>query len=149
MKITKKKQKPIEYDCHFKYRCPQAKCGYDHWISLNQAKTKNYKIVCDCGFVFQPKRIKTIKAIFFETETGSFDKKTTKSVTAEKQIQEPLTRSDPPEIPITILNKSTDILLSYGFLKEEAELLLKSAYTKSQISDCGKLIKFTLENMKG
>ena len=64
-KITKN-QKPISLDVHLKYRCPNNNCGYEHWLSLLETQTKNFKIVCDCGTVFKPKKIKTLKIIYDE-----------------------------------------------------------------------------------
>ena len=67
MKTKKKTERPIEIDAHLKYKCPNDSCGYFHWLSLQEAQTKNFKIVCDCGNVFKPKRIKTLEIIFEQT----------------------------------------------------------------------------------
>lgn len=154
MKIKKKIKKilkPIEYDCHFKYKCPDPNCGYDYWISFKQANTKNYKIVCDCGLVFKPKRIKSIKPIYFETQKIVVLEKPKKEepVVEEKTI-EPEKQPEPivKDIDKTILDKCVKILVGYGFTVSESQLLLTNSYRKCQESDCGKLIKYTLENME-
>ena len=60
-----KNQKPIEIDAYLKYKCPNIECDYDHWISLKESQTKNYKVVCDvCNTVFKPKRISHLKTIY-------------------------------------------------------------------------------------
>lgn len=65
MKTKKiKNQKPISLDVHLKYRCPNHNCGYEHWLSLLETQTQNFKIVCECGSVFKPKRINKIKVIY-------------------------------------------------------------------------------------
>lgn len=150
MKIKKKIKKiqtPIEYDCHFKYKCPDPNCGYDYWISLKQACTKNFKIVCDCGIVFKPKRIKKIKPIYFQDSLAS-DKTTKKSdidVSSEEPIE--VVKPEIKEIDQNLLSKAVKILIGYGFTSDEAKELLIKSYRKFPEPDCVKLIKYTLENM--
>ena len=125
-------QKQIDTDAHFKYRCPN--CAYDFWISISEAKTKNFKIVCDCGTVFSPKRIKKIKVIFWEDETK--EKKDKAPV-----IEEPKTT----EISQQLLDKCTKTLITYGFTKEESDDLLRQAYSKNPIENSLDLIKQALK----
>lgn len=126
--IKKKIQKPIDVDAHFKYRC--SSCNLDHWISFNQAKTKNYKIVCDCGNVFKPKRIKTIKIVYDE----------------EVKINQQ-TRTDSIVIDSEILSKCVKVLIGYGFTNQEAENMVKQTFVKNPTNDCMQLIKNTLESI--
>lgn len=126
IKKTKKYQKPIDTDIHFKYRCPNDDCGYDHWLSISEAQTKNFKIVCDsCNYIFYPKRIKKIKILY---------KNITINSTKENK-----------QIPNSLLQKATQVLIQYGFTKEESEKLLIISYNKNITDDCSTLVKNTLK----
>ncbi|MEX0595526.1 MAG: hypothetical protein WD512_03420 [Candidatus Paceibacterota bacterium] len=122
-----KNQKPIGLDLHFKYLCVNKDCGYHHWLSLKETQVKNFKIVCDCGTIFRPKRIKNIKINY---------------LSKIKKIS--LTSNEDNNIPHDLLDKSIKILLGYGFEKSESEKLLKDSYSIRPELDCGKLVKNTL-----
>lgn len=130
MKKTIINQKQIDTDAHFKYRCPS--CPYDFWISINEAKTKNFKIVCDCGTIFSPQRIKKIKVIYWED-----NKKIEESTIVEKPKIS--------EIPVELLEKCTKTLITYGFTKDESHDILKQAYIQNPITDSLGLIKQALK----
>ena len=121
MKI-KKNQKPTKIDAHFKYKCPNPDCFYDHWISLNETQTKHYKIVCDCGQVFQPKRIKKLKILYVELETQ--------------------------DINTTIIENCATVMMDYGFTKEESVELLTINHKKYPKLEAAELIKVTLKNLE-
>lgn len=124
---NKKHQKPIDIDVHFKYRCKN--CNVDHWISLNQAKTKNYKIVCDCGKVFRPKRISQVCIKYAkQTENSQTKQKANVAITIQSDI----------------LEKCVGVLIGYGFTKQEADSLVKQSYIQNQTNDCGQIIKHIL-----
>lgn len=125
--MIKKNLRPTDIDAHIKYQCP--KCGIQHWISLKEAKTKNFKVVCDCDTVFKPKQIERLKIIY------SHNKKPKK-----EDSQEIL-------VPGEILNKCSSILITYGFTKQEADNMIKKAYIQNQTNDCVQLIKYTLETL--
>lgn len=118
---TKTNQKPIEYDMHLKYRCPNESCEQIHWITLLEAKTINFKIVCYCGYVFKPKTISNIK-IKYKT-------KPIKLTNTEQQIHQ------------DILDKVSSILIGYGFTKSESEDLIKKSYSKNPTEDSAILVK--------
>lgn len=124
-----KKPKPIECDVHLKYLCP--KCGYDHWLSLKEASTKNYKIVCDCGKVFGVKRTKNIKLIYENSHKQKYEK-----------------RVDSPSIDQSLLNKASSALIAYGFTKEEAINSITEAFQKHPTTDYLELVKQTLASMR-
>lgn len=134
-------QKPIDIDAHFKYRCP--KCSSEHWLSLNEAKTNRFKIVCHCGKVFGPKRIKKLKILYLDivgSETTSNKEK------QKKQTQESTTiKKQQKEINSDLLDKCTKLLVLYGFTKSEAQDILKKAYDQEPIEDSGLLIKCALK----
>ena len=123
-----KSQKPIEYDAHLKYRCPNDQCYQIHWLSLLEAKTKNFKVVCDCGCVFKPKQINSIK-IYYEKKhkvsTQPESAKTTNSNTIDNNL----------------LEKTVAILVNYGFTSKESEAIVKQAYIKNPTDDCAFLVK--------
>jgi hypothetical protein len=129
-----KNQKPIDYDIHLKYRCPNNKCNYEHWLSIRETKTKNFKVVCHCETVFSPKQIKNIDIVYLDIE----EIKT-------KTIKEP----EKDTIPNDLLEKSTKTLINYGFTKEESEKLLVSSYIKNITDDCSTLIKKALKSIGG
>lgn len=71
MKKTKiKNLKPIEIDLHLKYQCPQ--CNTYHWLSQSEAKTENFKIVCDCSSVLMPKKISRIKIKYHNNQKNRY-----------------------------------------------------------------------------
>lgn len=129
-----KNQKPISLDVHLKYRCPNNHCGYEHWLSLLETQTINFKVVCDCGTVFKPKKIKTLKIIY--------DKKIQSDrSTTTKEMQEIKDSNQPNE---DLLNKAIPCLVDLGFTKQEAIDALTSAYIKQPTKDISIWIKNTL-----
>jgi hypothetical protein len=134
----KKIQKPIDVDVHFKYRCPEPKCGYEHWLSLKESQTKNFKIVCDCGYVYKPKRISKIKIVYEDIQqTPKIEKPTESNKVIEK-----------PKIPVDFKNSCVKLLVSYGFTKDESISLCEKAFEKNPVTSSGLLIKYVLQNLE-
>lgn len=133
MTKNKKRVKPLDSDIHFKYRCTNKKCNICHWLSLNECKTKNFKIVCDCGEIFYPKRIQDINIVFA-------------SKPKSKQ-QNNIQSETKPTIPQDILQSCVKFLIGYGFTEPESENILIKAYSKQQTNNCSELIKFVLANI--
>ena len=133
-KMKKKNLKPIDIDIHFKYRCTNPKCGYDHWLSLKESQTPNFKIVCECEKVYQPKPINKIKILYRPTKT--------KTVTTSEDI-----KSSDVIIPTTIQNGCTQLLIGYGFTKDEATSLIKKAFAKHPVTNGSLLVKYILQNL--
>lgn len=132
MKTKKiKNQKPISLDVHLRYRCPNSDCGYEHWLSLLETQTKNFKVVCECGTVFKPKLIEKIKVVYDRTK----QKESKKEKNVEKTI---------PQINNSLINQAVPSLIDLGFTKLEAIDLLQKAYIKQPIDDLSLLIKNTL-----
>lgn len=123
----RKNQKPISLDVHLKYRCSNSDCGYEHWLSLLETQTKNFKVVCECGTVFKPKKIKTLKIIYEKR--------------IQKETQEIKDSNQPNE---DSLNKAIPCLVDLGFTKQEAIDALTSAYIKQPTKDISIWIKNTL-----
>lgn len=143
MKTQKKNLKPISLDAHFKYRCANDGCSIEHWLSIKETQTKNFKVVCDCGTVFSPKKISKLKIVY------SKSKKKTPPESAQETLVRPETEKNKIDIPFDIVEKAAKILVNYGFTEKESKELLIESYKKQHIDDIGTLIKFTLENFGG
>jgi hypothetical protein len=137
--ITKqiKNQKPTSLDIHLKYRCPNNECEYEHWLSLLETQTKNFKVVCDCGTVFIPKRIKKIKVFYATANKAKKDKTTATKASLTSTV----------DINI-ILEKACSVLESYGFSQAESKDLIEQSYNKQPTTDFGILIKNALLEIK-
>ena len=122
-KRLSKNQKPIESDVHLKYRCK--KCGQDHWLSIREASTKNFKIVCDCGRVFGVKLVKAFKLCYAQNSSKKINK-----------------------IPVDLLDKSVKLLVGYGFTSQEATESVIESYNKNPNDDFASLVKQTLASMR-
>lgn len=133
-----KNQKPIDIDAHFKYKCPKSDCGYDHWLSLKESQTKKFKVVCDCGTVFQPKIIKKIK-ILYEAVVEK------QSQIVEIHNQEAVVEQ--AKIPVDLQKKCNTILCGYGFTISECMELTEKAYSQNPIDDTGSLVKYIIKNL--
>lgn len=132
-KHKKKNQKPTKIDAHFRYVCPNPDCVYDHWISLKETQTKNFKIVCDCNTVFKPKQILKLK-ILYKTQP---QKKITKQPKIVKQ----------PKITLALSNKCVKILTGYGFTEQESVILTNNGFVKNPCDDPTILVKYILQNI--
>ena len=131
-KISKKRLKPKEYDVHLKYSCPD--CGCDHWLSLLEASTINFKVVCDCGVVFRVKKIIGIKLLY--------DK-------ALKQEKEKTTTPQTIDIENNnIAKQAVATIINYGFTSKEAKDLVKNCYDTSKTYSVSDLVKEALKTMR-
>lgn len=138
--MNKKSLKPIDTDIHLKYRCTNKSCEQDHWLSIKEAKTKNFKIVCDCGLVFKPKLVNKIKILY-----KSYKPKIQKEKIQHQTI--PQAQEQKIEIDIDLLQKCAKVLIGYGFTSEESETLIKQSYTKNPTNDIASIIKNVLESI--
>jgi hypothetical protein len=127
-----KNQKPTEIEANIKYTCPNEKCKFDHWISLKEAQTKNFKIVCDCSTVFSPKTIKIVVV--------KYKKFKQKSILVPDKVEETIHHT----IPDDILIKSSKIMQTFGFRKKEADLMLTEFFKTNPIYDFKQLVQNTL-----
>jgi DNA-directed RNA polymerase subunit RPC12/RpoP len=119
-KKMKKNQKPIDYDINLKYKCPSG-CGNILWLSIQEAQTKNYKVVCDyCNTIFIPKRVSKFKILYD---------------TIKKNI------------PDDLLKKCVDSLVKYGYTESDIERTAIQIYRKSQTDNTLELIKAILEKL--
>jgi hypothetical protein len=132
-------QKPISSDVHFKYRCPSPTCSYEHWLSLTETQTKNFKIVCDCGTVFKPKRIKTIQIIYSKNRLRS---NKPVEIKLSENIQDPAKLS----IDKDLLYKARDIMIGFGFTEQEAISMIQTYYSINPDNNILTLVKNTISH---
>lgn len=132
---TKKNQKPIESDVHFKYRCPNKNCSCYHWLSLRECKTKNFRVVCECGNIFRPKQINTIKIVYEKIKSAS-----------EKKSQQ-ITEIQINSVPVDTMEKCVKLLCNYGFTNEEANKMLLIAFQRNPTAEANILVKYVLQNL--
>jgi DNA-directed RNA polymerase subunit RPC12/RpoP len=135
----KNNQKPIDRDVHFKYLC--RKCGQEHWLSLKEASTEDYKIVCFCDHVFGVRPIADIRIKYKDR------------IVTQSQETPPTTKIavTPPSnnaIPIPFYNDAIGLLVGYGFTQAEAKDMVRSAYEKSPTDDYKILVKTILGSLE-
>jgi len=136
-KTKLKSLKPIDIDAHFRYRCPDTNCGFDHWLSLKECQTKGFRIVCDCGNVFKPRRIESLNIEYVKAKP------------VETNQQESAKALPPPKktIPVDTQNKCARLLIGYGFTKEESLDLVDKGFQKTALTDAKLLIKYIVQNL--
>lgn len=123
MKIKKKliSQKPTELDVSLKYSCPD--CNLDHWLFLREAQTKNYRVVCECGATFKPKRISKLHILYKRDRSKPSKQK----------------------LPVDIIDKCVQILSNYGFDAKESKSILEKAYEQTNLTDIPSLVKTAIK----
>lgn len=136
LKTKLKNQKPIDIDVSLKYICPNANCKFHHWLFLREAQTKNFKIVCDCGTIFKPKRIQNIEIVYAIKE--SVKKPVDESDSSAKIDQSP-----------EYVRRAINIMVSLGYSKEDAQSQVLEIFTKEKIEDPGVLVKKAILNIGG
>lgn len=157
MTQIKTNQKPTETDAHFKYRCPNPKCGLDHWISLREAKTSGFLVVCNCEQVFSPETIVSIN-IQYSTQEEKPEPVTPKEVLTEDDGEllpldgedtEPEPTLIAQEIPVDLLSRCCKILVSLGYTQSESREIIESGFRDSQILNPHDLVKHSLKILGG
>lgn len=135
-----KNVKPYDFDLELIYKC--LNCNLEHWLSLQQTQVKGFKVVCDCGSIFQVKPIKAIEIIFEETIAVECVE------TKETSLNEPETKSPvEKDVPEHMLNQCVPILKNYGFTDKEAKELIYSAYQVDQTENVKDFIKLCFSNI--
>ena len=127
-----KNLKPTDIDVYLKYNCPNNKCNNTHWTTLKESQTKNFIIVCDCGYIIKTKRIDKLKIIYHQ------EKKISKIISKENTI-----------IPKDILDKSLKMMTALGYSEKEAIIMLTSYYSHNQIKDYKILVKNSIAISNG
>jgi hypothetical protein len=140
-KIRKKNLKPIDIDAHFKYVCPNVDCGNIHWLSLLEAKTNNFKIVCYCGTISKPRTIKNVNIEYAEVESAKID---IKDEVTNKQEHRKVVRL---ELSLDLLQKCVKTLVTYGFTEQESNTLIRYSFDQKPTQNVSDLIKLALQNI--
>lgn len=136
LKTKLKIQKPTDLEVSLKYICPNINCRFDHWLFLREAQAKNFKIVCDCGTIFKPKRIKNIEIVYAVKES------------IEKTVDEQESSVTIDEHPDCV-RRAINIMVSLGYSKEDAQSHVLEIFTKEKIEDPGVLVKKAVLNIGG
>lgn len=136
MKKIIKNIKPKNYDINYEYICPS--CGYNHWLTSRETKTKGFRIACECGCILMPKIIKDIKIIYKKI----LPKNTQASISVDQSSGSKAEESI--QLDKETLNDSVCILETYGFEKTEAIDLIKRAFEQTKNDNKIDLIKTAL-----
>ena len=164
IKQKKKLLKPIDHDVHLKYRCPE--CSIDHWLSLREAQTSGFIIVCECSNVFKVRTVdkivvkykdKKIKRVV-EEEPAIAPIETIapelKEEVVEPKVEEKIPVIEEPEviekpiIPDHMLQSSCDVLVNYGFTVTEAKDLIRQTYADNPVDSIGTIVTNCLKTLK-
>jgi hypothetical protein len=145
IKKTILNQKPIESDIHYKYRCPSSDCNTVHWLSEKEVKTKNFKVVCDCGTVFKPKRIRKTKTCFYKHKSTKINNNKEVIDNTNNQRTEPVINN---QVPDKILSEASSILSIYGFTNDESKEMIIRSYNDHPENNIALLVKQTLQKLE-
>lgn len=129
MKIkTKKILKPIDVDVSLKYTCPNNDCKFDHWLFLREAQAKNFKIVCECGTIFKPKRIQKIEIVYANQES------------VKETVDKPKGSGKIKKYP-EFVSRAVNMVVSFGYPKKDAQDKIVLLYEQEKIIDPAILVK--------
>ena len=134
-----KTQKPISHDISFEYKCN--KCSMTHWVFLREVRVKNFKIICGCGKIIRPKRIKDIEILYYQKKTNSQQKTQTPCET--------ISCPPVPRLPVDILDQCVKILESYGYSKAASKDMILKSFNQTLDKDIKKLIAHSLKTFGG
>lgn len=167
IKQKKKLLKPIDHDVHLKYRCPE--CSIDHWLSLREAQTDGFIIVCECSNVFKVRTVDKIVVKYKDKKIKRSIKEEPKPVPpeiivatipieleeeAESKVEEKIPVIEEPEviekpiIPDHMLQSSCDVLVNYGFTVTEAKDLIRQTYADNPVDSIGTIVTNCLKTLK-
>lgn len=166
-----KKQKPIECDIHFKYLCS---CGQFHWLTYNEASTKDFFIVCDCKKKIKIKTIDTIKIKYKKphkknktTKTKEIENKEILSKVSDGSVEQTTSAVAPivehtlisdiketqsnkaQEIPQELLNSCVNLMYTFGYNRKDAYDLIKAFYFKNPVNEYKTFVNNLLASIKG
>jgi hypothetical protein len=165
IKNKKKLLKPIDHDVHLKYRCPE--CSIDHWLSLREAQTSGFIVVCECSNVFKVRTVdkivvkykdKKIKRVIEEQQLQIAPLESTapelKEEAVEPKVEEKIPVIEEPKviekpiIPDQMLQSSCDVLVNYGFTVNEAKDLIRQTYANNPVDSIGTIVTNCLKTLK-
>jgi hypothetical protein len=168
IKNKKKLLKQIDHDVHLKYRCPE--CSVDHWLSLREAQTDGFIIVCECNNVFKVRTVEKIVVRHKDKKIKRPLKEELKPVIPEIivepvpiELEEEVTESkveeniplveepeviEKPIIPDDMLKSSCEVLVNYGFTVTEAKELIRKTYANNPVDSIGAIVTNCLKTLK-
>jgi hypothetical protein len=152
-----KNLKPINTDIHLQYKCPT--CDINHWISLREASTRGFIIVCECNSILKPKLIDDIKFKYkqkikvqtpISTDINLVVSEPMES--AKTEFNQEVASTEPSVImadpPQDLFNACVPALTGYGFTSSEAKQLIYDTYQKQKTySTYADFIKHCLSNI--
>lgn len=144
-----KKVKPVDADVHLKYICPNKDCSTLHWLTILEAKTKNFKVVCYCGCIFKPKQISNIKLTYID-DPVVIDKPPAPAIikkqveSQQKQQEVPQNKTCNSEKDFIFIQEAIETLLNFGYTKEEATRLIQEQYDKTKNKNPAQLVKLAI-----
>ena len=137
-----KNLKPTDISVNLIYRCPS--CYNEHWLSLMEAQTPKFKVVCECGIIFAVKRVRDI-VIDYEPKKEPIIKQEESIVDIKPETVEVI---EPKPYPNEkLLSKCVKILIGYGFIEDEAKNFVIDEYQNQPTDNCVELVKNTLTNI--
>lgn len=128
-----KNLKPVECVADLRYRC--TKCGLDHWVSLKEAKTKDFIIVCDCDTLLKVKQIQTINVVYVDTPPPQIKHTAPVIATVRKTDDK-------------IISQACAVLSSYGFTRQEAIEMTTKYTEKESFTEVKTLVSKILSNLE-
>lgn len=135
MKIKKiKNLKSIECVADLRYRC--SSCGVDHWVSIKEAKTPGFIIVCDCSSLLKVKVIKDIKIVYHEDAVIQQNNSSLATVVVIEKTDE------------KIIKQACSALNTYGFTAQESMTMALKHTEKEVFKDVKSLIEKILSNLE-
>lgn len=144
-----KNLKPIEIEAHLKYRCPN--CEILHWISLKEASTKGFIIVCECNCILKPRLVIDlhIKYQSKNIKSKSVIQEPIVEEIIEPQVIEKITVEIPskPVPPKELFDSCIPVLQNYGFTSSEARELISDTYVDHPVCSLPNFIKYCLKNI--
>ena len=144
-----KNLKPIEIEAHLKYRCPN--CEILHWISLKEASTKGFIIVCECNSILRPKLVTDLRIKYQCKKTVAqpvIQEPTVEEIVEPQVIEEiPVEIPPKPVPPKELFDSCVPVLQNYGFTPSEARDLINNTYVDHSVCSLPDFIKYCLKNI--
>jgi hypothetical protein len=137
---------PVDLDAHFKYICPG--CGVNHWVSLREAKTKGFIIVCDCYVTFSVRTISKISIEYSDT-TNKHNKKVKSknqnSIIEQKKVE--TKKQEQRTYAIDFLDECAKMLVGLGYTRSEVkEIIAKTKEKNTNLDSTTDFIKYAINN---
>lgn len=130
---------PVDCDMHLKYICPNKNCLGINWLTLKEAQTDGFKIVCFCGTVFHPKKILRVKIIQEPKNTTKSKQDTVSKQTIQKSKED----TDSVEKSQFFID-AIATLNNFGYSKQESVKMIRDQYLMTNEKNSAKLVKMAI-----